>query len=86
MCVAFLSGSNIDGVILRVHRSYPNLKNKLGGYGKSLHCDNYGRQFPTYEAAKQFALERGYLQPYFPRSRRLLDTGVPRYRRNLKER
>lgn len=51
--------------ILSVNRYYPDLKNNLGGLGvfKKLDCD--GMEFPTSEAAHQFAHERGYTREYF---------------------
>lgn len=51
--------------VLSVSRYYPDLKNKMGGLGvfKKLDCD--GMEFPTSEAAHQFAHERGYTREYF---------------------
>jgi hypothetical protein len=60
---------------LNVSRYYPNLRNSFGGLGVSKRCDADGMEFSSSEAARQYALEHGYLQPYFTspalRARRL---------------
>jgi len=63
--VSFMSGSDIDGVILHVYRYYQTLKNEFGGLGVFKHADCNGKRFNTLKEANEFALKRGYLMPYF---------------------
>jgi hypothetical protein len=62
--VSYTSGSGIDGVILNVYKDYPDLPNEWGGLGRFRYGDHHGRRFDTMEQARDFALERGYLQPF----------------------
>lgn len=52
-------------VTLHVTRHYQHLPNEFGGYGVIKHLDHNGMKFDTYDEAKKFALEHGYLQEYF---------------------
>jgi hypothetical protein len=65
VCVSFMSGSDIKGVILNVFRVYSNVKNRMGGFGKAKKCDDYGKQFPSMVDARRYALSKGYLKPYY---------------------
>lgn len=72
MGVSVTSGGGV--VELHVYRNYPHLINEWGGRGVFLRGDAYGRRFPTEQAAWDFALERGYIRPWFypeARARRL---------------
>jgi hypothetical protein len=57
-------GTIIAGAKLSVHRSY-KLPNQWGGTGRSKPLDADGKLFDSLHAARQYALEHGYLQPFF---------------------
>lgn len=65
VCVSFMSGSGIVGVVLNVFRTYSNVKNAIGGWGVTKSCDDDKKQFPSMEDARRYALSKGYLQPYY---------------------
>jgi len=50
-----------DGKVrLRVFRVYDQLTNEFGGKGRFKYLDADNKQFDTVEAARAFALDRGY--------------------------
>jgi hypothetical protein len=52
-----------DGqVVLHVYRIYQNITNKYGGKGKIKALDAHGKKFPSWIAAKEYALAHGYVQ------------------------
>lgn len=63
MCVSYTGGA--DGYTLSVFRAYNDLPNQWGGKGVHRHCDHYGKKFATYDEAAAFALDRGYVRPWF---------------------
>jgi hypothetical protein len=82
--VSKTTGSDIEGAILNVAKHYPagtfrggeirTLGNRAGaafvdGSGYR-YGEGNGRRFPSIEAANAWCLERGYLKPYTPRTRR----------------
>lgn len=64
-----------DVWVLHVYREYQDLPNKFGGNGRSKPLDANGMVFPSSEAAREYAIQHGYLQLYRPdpllRARRL---------------
>jgi len=68
MNVSTTSGYLPDGkVILNVSRSYPKVRNSFGGFGTSRKCDCDGMVFSSANEAFAFALDRGYLDVYYPK-------------------
>ena len=53
------------GFRLSVHRYYANLTNEWGGVGRIKPLDGNGLVFDTSEQAHQWAVDHGYVRPYF---------------------
>jgi hypothetical protein len=62
--VSCTTGTGISGAILSVYRYFPQMRNSLGGHGRSVPGDHHGRVFPSSAAANAFALKHGYLQEF----------------------
>lgn len=50
---------------LSVTRHYRDLPNKYGGKGKFKKLDGYGKKFDSTDEAWAWALEHGYIRPWF---------------------
>lgn len=66
--VAFETGTGITGANLHVGVYVDDAPNDFGGRGVYYRHECYGMNFPTVEAAKQYAIEQGFLMPYIERS------------------
>lgn len=51
--------------VMRIVRYYPNKKNRIGGKGDLARLADYGKQFDSKDQMMDFAVDRGYLVPYF---------------------
>lgn len=56
-------GNDIGGARLSAHRTYP-LPNQWGGTGRSKPLDGDGKIFPSWQEAKQWAMEHGYIRTW----------------------
>ena len=61
--VSCTTGYSIDGAILHVHRF--RVHGKDLSFALKMRGNGDGRLFPSKEDAWQWALDHGYLQPYF---------------------
>lgn len=88
--VSVTTGSAMDDAILSVSRYYKDLPNEMGGRGRFKRMDADGRHFPTSQAAWDFALDHGYIRPYFTsaslRAARVLRAEDPREIRRVMDR
>jgi hypothetical protein len=57
-------GNDLGGCRLSVHRTYP-LPNEWGGIGRIKHLDGDGKIFPSYQEAREWAIQHGYLRTWF---------------------
>lgn len=63
VCVSHVHGTNEH--VLLVSRHYADLANEWGGRGRFKRCDHDGRTFASSDEAWAFALDRGYVRPFF---------------------